>query len=66
MHREKIRFNIAVRYKTDPTPRGYDILTRLVTLLACKFVKYPPVTAGGGNQGVGPHYDGMFLTLVRP
>lgn len=29
-----------------------------------KFVKYPPVTAGGGNQGVGPHYDGMFLTLL--
>ncbi|KAF8311842.1 iron/ascorbate oxidoreductase [Clavulina sp. PMI_390] len=30
-----------------------------------KFVKYPPVkSALDGNQGVGPHYDGQFLTLL--
>lgn len=28
-------------------------------------MKYPPVkSADGGNQGVGPHYDGQFVTLV--
>jgi len=30
-----------------------------------KFVKYPPVkSADGGDQGVGPHYDGQFVTLL--
>ena len=29
-----------------------------------KIVQYP-VTEGSNDQGVGPHYDGGFLTFVR-
>lgn len=30
-----------------------------------KLVKYPVPEDDSSNQGVGPHYDGGFLTLVR-
>ncbi|KAG8950233.1 hypothetical protein FRC04_007867 [Tulasnella sp. 424] len=30
----------------------------------CKIVKYPVLDASLGNQGVGPHYDSSFLTLL--
>lgn len=30
-----------------------------------KIVKYPVPTDDSSDQGVGPHYDGGFLTLVR-
>lgn len=30
-----------------------------------KIVKYPVPADDSSNQGVGPHYDGGFLTLVR-
>jgi isopenicillin N synthase-like dioxygenase len=29
-----------------------------------KVVRYPPVKPGESNQGVGPHFDGGFLTFV--
>ncbi|KAG8950235.1 hypothetical protein FRC04_007869 [Tulasnella sp. 424] len=30
----------------------------------CKIVKYPVLDPSLGNQGVGPHYDSSFLTLL--
>ncbi|KIO27277.1 hypothetical protein M407DRAFT_192791 [Tulasnella calospora MUT 4182] len=30
----------------------------------CKMVKYPVLDPSQGNQGVGPHYDSSFLTLL--
>ena len=42
-------------YETDgPTPHR------------AKVVKYPPLDDLASNQGVGPHFDGGFLTFVRP
>ncbi|OCH89069.1 Clavaminate synthase-like protein [Obba rivulosa] len=51
----------------DPAPdsaRTEDGPARARLQHRAKVVKYPPRAPGEGDQGVGPHFDGSFLTFL--
>ncbi|ELU42710.1 iron/ascorbate oxidoreductase [Rhizoctonia solani AG-1 IA] len=53
----------ALGLPSDAFDRFYDA-PRDIMLHRAKVVKYPAMPEGSSDQGVGPHFDGGFLTLV--
>ncbi|KAF8739933.1 Clavaminate synthase, partial [Rhizoctonia solani] len=53
----------ALGLPSDAFDRFYDA-PRDIMLHRAKVVKYPAMPEGSSDQGVGPHFDGGFLTLL--